>query len=224
MTVLFFCFLFLPSIVFAANAPFRNGETITYDIKKGVKVGQAVLTFVGPVQQEGNTRLLVTFKASGWNFYDNEEIYLSPDTYLPMVVIRDINIFGSKEKIREDYLQTANKIYVHKTVRGKTTTQVLTPKATVENIYGFIYRFRQSGSFRVGEEVAIHLPTQDLKIGIVNTMRLDVGKRKAASFYMESKPDKFKIWFSVDQNRIPLKISGSMGIANTVMVMSDYKQ
>jgi len=226
MTIILFCFLtvFLQSFAFAVPAPFRAGEVMTYDIKQGfIKVGQATLTFPGEVQYEGRRLFLIVFRADGFNFYDEEQIYLDPDTFFPSVVLRDLNIFGVKEKIREDYLQGAKKIYVHKLAWGKQTQQVIAVDSAVDNIYGFIYRYRSNGSFHTGEDLDIVLPTQKLKIGIVRPERIKAAGRKAASLYMESKPDKYKIWFSIDSRHIPFQISGAVGIANTVMMITDYK-
>ena len=218
-------FFLLGTAVCAAPAPFSAGEVITYDIKQGfMKVGRATLTFPGEVQYEGQRLFLIVFRADGFNFYDKEEIYLDPDTLFPVVVLRDLNIFGAKEKIREDYLQGAKKIYLHKFARGKETQQVIAVDGAVDNIYGFIYRYRRSGSFRTGEDLDIVLPTQKLKIGIVRPQRIKAAGRKAASLYMESNPAKYKIWFSIDGRRIPFQISGAVGIANTVMVITDYKR
>ena len=213
-----------PLLAGAQAVPLQAGEVITYDIKQlGFKAGTATLTFAGPTDKEGRNLFLVVLKADGFNFYDQEEIYLDPDTFYPVLVLRDLNIFGKKEKIREDYLQDVKKVYIHKTSGGKTTEQVLTPQGAVDNIYGFICRYRQSGSFKPGEEIDMHLPTQDMKIGVVKTMRIDVAGRRAASAYMESRPDKYKIWFSIDRRHVPFKISGAVGIGNTVMVMTDHK-
>ena len=220
-------FLLLGTAAFAAPAavpaPFRAGEVMTYDIKQGfIKVGQATLTFPGEAQYEGRRLFLIVFRADGFNFYDEEKIYLDPDTFFPSVVLRDLNIFGAKEKIREDYLQGAKKIYMHKFAWGKQTEQVIAVDNPVDNIYGFIYRYRRGGSFRTGEDLDIVLPTQKLKIGIVRPERINAAGRKAASLYMESKPDKYKIWFSIDSRHIPLRIDGAVGIANTVMMIADY--
>ena len=218
-------FLLLGTAACAAPAPFSAGEAMTYDIKQGfIKVGRATLTFPGEVQYEGRRLCLSVIRADGFNFYDQEEIYLDPDTFFPVVVLRDLNIFGRKEKIREDYLQQAKKIFIHKFAGGKETEQVIAVEGAVDNIYGFIYRYRRNGSFRTGEDLDIVLPTQKLKIGIIRPERIKAAGRKAASLYMESKPDKYKIWFSIDNRHIPFRISGTVGIANTVMVITDYKR
>ncbi len=225
--VILFCFLtvFLQSFACAAPAPFGAGEVITYDIKQiGFKVGRATLTFPGEVQYEGRRLFLIVFRADGFNFYDEEEIYLDPDTFFPFVVLRDLNIFGRKEKIREDYLQGAKKIYLHKFADRKQTEQVIAVEGAVDNIYGFIYRYRRSGSFHTGEDLDVVLPTQKLKIGIVRPERINAAGRKAASLYMESNPAKYKIWFSIDGRHIPLRIDGAVGIANTAMMITDYKR
>ena len=221
---LFIVFVLCPLSAGTQQAPFRVGEVITYDIKQlGIKAGQATLTFSGETRQEGRNLFLVVLKADGFNFFDQEEVYLDPTTFFPVLVLRDLNIFGKKEKIREDYLQDAKKIYIHKTSGSKVTEQVLDTRGAVDNIYGFIYRYRLNGSFRPGKDMDIHLPTQDLKIGIVKMIGIDVARRKVASAYMESRPDKYKIWFGIDHRHIPLKITGAVGVGNTVMTMTDYK-
>ena len=221
----FIIFVLFQTAVFAAESPYSIGETIHYKITQmGIKSGDATLVFEGPQKIEGKDALLVVFTADGFNFYDQEKIYLDLQTFRPIVVIRDLNIFGNKEKITEYYLSVEHKIKVIKDKGGKITEQVLDKDGEVDNIYGFMYRCRLNNLFEVGKMMDVRLPTKDIKIGVVKQTPLSVMGKKMDSFYMESKPAQYKIWFDVGPNKLPLRISGAMGIANTVMVISDYKE
>ena len=203
-----------------------RAEVITYDIKKmGAKIGQATLTDAGSVDFEGKKLVLITFKTKGWNFYDEEKIYLAPDTLRPVVVLRDfdLNMFG-KGKIEERYLPDEGKIKVTKESGGKKTEQILEKKGPIDNIYGFIKRYRHEGSFKVGEVLNLRVPTKDLKIKLVRQLKVAAMGRYFEGYYMESDPDGYKVWFDAGPQKLPLRIVGATGLMSTIMIMKDYKE
>ncbi len=56
-------------------------EVISYNIKQmGISAGKATLTFAGSTQKEGRSYVLIVFKADGFNFNDEERIYLDAQT------------------------------------------------------------------------------------------------------------------------------------------------
>ena len=59
----------------------------------------------------------------------------------------------------------------------------------MDNIYGFIYRYRKEGSFKIGDVLNMTLPTKDLKIQLVNRAVLKIGEKSYDSYYMQSQPD-----------------------------------
>ena len=226
----FFIILFL---IFNSNSsqaqtaplPFKKGEVITFKIEQmKVKAGEAKLSFEGLQEINGRSLYLIIFKSDGLNFYDEEKIYLDPQSFRPVKVLRDLNIWGKKEKITEDYLPQEKKIRITKIAGEKTTTEELRMPQEVENIYGFIYRYRQSGSFKVGEQVDISLPTKQIKIKVDKKTKFKAIGKEFDAFYLNSDPSKYKIWLDASGTHIPLKISGSMGVANTVMNIIDYKE
>ncbi len=209
---------------FANESSFKPGETIVYNIQQmGFKAGEASLIFKGPVTYEGKDTLLIVFTADGFNFYDREDIYLDPKTYKPLYVIRDLNIFGKKEKITEQYLSAEGKINISKVANGKKTETVFENKSVVDNLYGFIYRYRLNGSFKIGDKIDVHLPTKNITIELQKETKLSTAGQQFDAFYMQSDPAKYKLWFDAGPKRLPLRISGAIGIANTVMVMKEYK-
>ena len=205
---LFFCCVFSQQLC---------AETIHYAIlQMGLKAGEATLSNAGPAEYRGQHTFLIVFKAQAINFWDEEKIYTDPLDFYPLFVERDLNIFGNKEKILEVYERAKNEIRVVKTSGGKETEQVLKKTGAVDNIYGFILRYRKRGSFKIGDVLDIKLPTKDLKIKLV--------KRIDNSFFMQSRPAKYKIWFDSTSQKWPLRISGAVGIANTVMEMTGHEE
>ena len=221
------CLLILPCIVFAGESQliFKKGEVITFKIEQmKVKAGEAKLSFEGLQEVDGQSLYLIIFKSHGFNFYDEEKIYVDPQNFRPVKVLRDVNIWGKKEKIMEEYLSKEKKIKITKRVGKKVTIDELPAKDNIENIYGFIYRYRQSGSFKIGDAMDIHLPTKDIKIKLDKKTTLNAAGKEFEAYYLNSEPSKYKIWLSSGAQHIPLKIAGSIGLANTVMVMTNYKE
>lgn len=206
--------------------PYKAGETIQYNIKSlGVKAGEASLTFKGLVKDpQGRDSYLIVFTAKAANFLDEEKIYADVATFYPRVVERNLNIWGKKEKITESYNPQTGMVEVVKSAGGKTTTQAIQAKAPVDNIYCFIYRYRRSGDFKIGDSFAISLPTAQVKIDLLKMTKLKTGGRLYDAYYMQSDPVKYKVWFDTSDKRIPLRINGAVGISDTAMTMSGYEE
>ncbi len=225
LKLFFLVLLLIPHGVHADEYVFNPGEEIHFKIMQmGLKAGDATLKFVGPTVINEVDTVLIEFTADGFNFYDNEKIYVDPTSFKPLTVIRDLNIFGKKEKIVETYFPQDNKILIEKTVGSKVINQVLTKQGEIDNIYGFIYRFRQEGEFKVGNKTDIVLPTKDFKIVITKKVKVAAAGKDFESYYLESQPAGYKIWLDASDKRLPLRISGAIGLANTVMVLKGYKE
>ena len=191
-----FAFLSVSAPVFAQEPalPFKKGEVVTYSIKKlAVKAGDATLTFQGREEVNGKPAYLIIFKADGFNFYDEERIFVNMDNFAPIRVERDLNIFGSREKITEDYQD--GKIVITKVEGDKTTTQEIAKEGQIDNIYGVIYRYRARGQFKIGDEVQMRLPTKDVKLQLKESVKLKAAGRVYDAFYMPSVPTKYQVWF-----------------------------
>jgi hypothetical protein len=163
--------------------------------------------------------IYIDFVSKGMNFSDHEKIYLDPKRLTPLFIERDLNIFGKKEQIVEHYTQ--GHLRIVKTAGGKTTEQAIDKPGWMDNIYAFIYRYRQSGTFQLNETLDINLPTKDLKIALVRKESMTIGRKKYDVLYMQSKPSKYKIWFDASEKKLPVRISGAVGLGNTAMVMKE---
>lgn len=219
--------LFCQSVGAAVAAPFVPGEVIYYNVKQlGVKVGTASLAFKGDVYAEGKKFTLVVFTAQGPTFYDEERIFLDHQTFLPVRVMRDLNIFGNKESIMEEYDQAQGEVRITKVADGKTTSQAISKPAPVENLYGFLYRTRQDGAVSVGKSLEMRLPTLTVRLDGIEAMKFKAAGETFTAVMMKSVPSKYTIWFDTGAHRLPLRIAGALGLSNTVMTMTgvEYKK
>jgi len=212
--------LFFLCCVLLAQA---RAETIYYSIRQMGFDGEATLTLVGPQDYKGLKTVLITFKAHGTNFSDEENIYVDPVTYKPLFVERDfsLSVFG-RGKVLEEYLPSKGEIVITKTVGNRVTQQIIKKAGAVDNIYGFIFRYRKEGSFQIGDVLNMSLPTKDLKIKLVSRSVLKIGGKSYDSYYMQSQPGRYKIWFDASEHKWPLRITGSIGFINSVMTMTGY--
>ncbi len=200
------------------------GEKVTYSIKQlGITSGTATLVYQGQAPGEAADVHLIVFTADGMNFYDQEKIYFHHQSFLPMRVERDINIFGKKEKIIEYYEPDQERIRIVKTIGKATEEQIIKKAGPIDNIYCFIYRYRQNGQFALNEALNLRLPTQDVAMSIVDQPKLKVAGELYDAFYLQSHPEKYHIWFDGSEKKIPLRIDGAIGFGKTAMIMSKYE-
>ncbi|MFA5059872.1 MAG: DUF3108 domain-containing protein [Candidatus Omnitrophota bacterium] len=205
-------------------SPFLPGETIKYSIKNlGINAGEATITFEGIKKINGKDFLLIVFKANAINFFDEEKIYSDPETFYPLIVERDLNIFGKKEKITEVYDQKNGVIRIIKKAGGKTTEQTISKQGAIDNIYCFIYRYRQSGKFQVGESFSVKLPTKDVIINLVKETKIKAAGKEYSSYYLQTNPAQYKVWIDTSEKKVPLRINGAVGVSSTAMIMNAYQ-
>jgi len=217
-----FIFVFFLCSFFTST--YTHAETIHYSIRQMGYDGDASLTMVGPKSYRDHQTLLIVFKAKGKNFSDEEDIYVDPANYKPLFVERDYNlaIFG-KGKILEEYLSAKNEIDITKTEGDKVTKKVIKKAGAIDNIYGFIFKYRKEGSFKIGDVLDLNLPTKDLKIKLINRVPLKINNQSYDSYFMQSQPSGYKIWFDSSEQKWPLRITGSIAFINSVMTMTGHE-
>lgn len=217
-------FLNIGTVAHSVNAPFLKGEVIQYDIEKfKLKVGEATLTFNGTVEVQGTKALSITFTARGFKFLDEEQIFIEAETFYPLLIKRNLRMFGKEEKIIEFYDIKKGKVRIVKTAKGKTTEQTIENGGRFDNIYGFIYRHRQLGQFDQNNMINLHLPTSDLQFQFAQKTKFAIGDQQFDAVNMHSIPKKFEIWFDSGPKRIPLKIDGALGFGNMSMIFKDRR-
>ena len=208
----------------STNEPFLKGEVIHYDIKKfKLKVGEATLAYNGAVEVQGRAALSITFTAHGFKFLDEEMIYIDAQTFYPILIKRNLSMFGKEERIVEFYNSQKGKVRIVKTVKGKTTEQVLESGGPFDNIYGFIYRHRKLRQSDQNKALNLHLPTRDLQFELAQQGTFSIEDREFNVDHMVSIPKKYEIWFDNGPKRIPLKIDGALGFGSMSMVYRDRR-
>lgn len=209
----------------AATLPFFPEEKITYDIKKlKMTVGEATLVFNGTADVDGQQTFWITFTAKGFQFFDQEEIYLDPKSFFPLMIKRDLDVFGKEEKIIELYDAQKGLVRIVKTAKDGTSEQVIKNGKRFDNIYGFIYRYRQAGPAGDDEEFHLHLPTRDVKFRLAEKKGFSSGGRTFDACYLRGTPGKINVWFDTSLKNIPLKIDGALGFGNASMVFKEYTE
>ncbi len=205
--------------------PFKTGEEIRYNVKKfGVKAGTATLRFEGQTQLNGKSAYLIVFTVKGLNFFDEERIYVDPYSFLPIQVDRDVNVFGKEEKITEVYDHQAGQVVLTKKKGDREVQETIEKQGKIENIYGFIYRYRRDGSFGEGETIKLSLPTKDMSFQLEGKEKISLGRKQYEAYIMESHPRQFRVWFDESPKKIPLRIDGAMGFGQTSMVLAQYDE
>lgn len=204
-----------------------NGEQITYWIKSlGVNQGDATLSFDGTATINGQEVYLLTFKATARNFLDVEKIYADKKDFYPVRVERDLNIWGSKEKITESYDQTKFIVTVEKRTESSPNPEktVIKKEGRIDNIYCFIYRFRKNKIFDIGNSFKMNLPTKDVSIKIAKKTNLKIDGKSYETYYLHTVPTQYQLWFDTLDDVIPLRIDKPAVFGGTSMVMTGYKK
>ncbi len=202
-----------------------KGEQIDYHVRSlGMHAANAILTFEGKATLEGKEVYLITFEAKGSNFLDSEKIYADSETLYPIRVVRDLNIFGTKEKIVESYDQKKFVVNIEKKVKGKKPEKtVIQKKGKIDNIYCFIYRFRINGKFKIGNSIKMNLPTKDVSVKIAQKKKMKAAGKVYPVYYLHTVPSQYKLWLEADNVKIPIRIDKPAAIGGTSMRMDKYK-
>jgi hypothetical protein len=198
------------------------GETVSYTIKKfGLPMGDAVFVYKGEVTLEGQQAIYLQVTAQGFQFYDQENIYLQKQTFLPIKVERKLDIFGKTESIIERYDHEAGTvtIYGRQEDQGEEKPTVIQHKGPIHNIYGFIYHYRIKGGFPKGEQMNIQLPTRRVSILRKGERVLRLHGKERRTDFLETRDKDIQVWFSQDRSKVPYQIKGAIGFGNTMLVL-----
>ncbi len=217
-----------------AASPYAQfiGEAISYDVQKLVpKAALAKIEFKGLVPLDGRQVYLITFEAKGFKMFDIEKIYADPKTLYPVHVERNLNVsvmgFGGFEgKIIESYDQQKHTVTVTQFPDdgSKPAPIILQKDGPIDNLYCFIYRYRLKGDFKLDTSLKMNLPTKDVLIRIIKKMSMNVVKKTYDTFFFETVPAQYRIWFDAADTHVPVRIENPALIGGTIMTMSNYSK
>jgi len=212
--MLFLC-CFLPFVITSAT----EGESISYVIKP--LGGRAVYTDLGMAELEGERMRLMTFSTDVIGFKDTEKVYSYPDNLLPRRVERDVSWWFGKEHIIEEYDQKNFTVTIRKFKNNKKVDeQVLQGDGPIYNVILLPFYPRIISNLDIGWSFTFRLP-QKFEAKLISIDEIKINDVKRNAYHFTSDPDKFEIWVSKDNVRLPLKIKGKGGF-NYSLLMKEY--
>ncbi|MBU2541333.1 MAG: DUF3108 domain-containing protein [Candidatus Omnitrophica bacterium] len=207
------------------ESPFKKGEIINYDVKLyNFRIGKAQLSYEGLEAKKDVQAILITFLTDVANFHDLDKIYAVPKSFYPLRVERSILFFGKEEVIEEDYKSNPKAVTITKNKKGNESSKVITSDRPLQHAISSIYYYRQFKNIKIGRKFYLNLPLDKLELEVKRIEEISVPAGKFQAFYIESVPKKFRLWLSVDEKRIPLKIVGAVSLAPAELVMTNYQE
>jgi hypothetical protein len=198
----------------------RVGEEIVYNIKyKGIHIGVSRFNCLNRSQVDGTAVDVITLKTEVPNFKDVETIYSDPVSHLPLRVERDISRWPFWERIVELYDQKNFKVNITKDNGSENT---IVKDRPIHNPVLLPYFIRGVDDLRLGWNMTVTFPTQQFLVTLVSMEDLEVPAGKFKTYHFQSHPEKFEIWITADERKIPIKIQG-LGIFGYAMLMKEYK-
>lgn len=193
------------------------GEKITYAVKLGkVNLGTAVYEHLPQATLDGKKVNQVTFETRMAKFYDLERIYSDPENFLPLKVERDVRNWPFSQKITEYYNQDKFSLVISTDNKGKSRT--IQKKGHIHNSVILPFYVRRQEGLMPGWSMTARLPNQDFEIRLVGIEDIDVPAGNFKAYRFDSQPEKFEIWVSADERRIPLRIKSSAALGYTLLL------
>lgn len=201
--------------------PFVEGEQLVYRIKSnGLNIGNSVLTFHGEREKENRTLFYITFKTSALGVVDTEHIYVEKDTFLPVIVNREIEKMGKTELLTEKYDQENGSLMVWPTGHeSEEPHEEYKKDGPMYNAIALTYLYRSRlDLLEENSSKKIELPKQSFELFFKGEKKVSTYLGKEKAFYFASNPKKFLFWLSKGKMRYPLKIQMT-GLAGYSMIL-----
>jgi hypothetical protein len=202
----------------------RIGETITYYIQLGkMNIGKAIFRHLPNAELKGRIVSLITFETKVGRFTDLEKIYSDPESFLPLKVERSVSTWPLPEKITEDYDQEKFVLTIKKVKGGRENEFVIKKDNVINNAILLPYFVRDTANLDIGYNLIARLPTREFLVELVEKAMVEIPAGKFMAYRFKSKPEKFEIWISADERKVPIKIKGTSGLGY-VFAMQEYSQ
>lgn len=195
------------------------GEKIIYAVSP--LAGEAQYSDLGPAELDGKSAELATFRTKVIGFDDTEKIYTNAETFFPLKVERDIKFMLGAEFIVEDY-NPQKCAYTIKKFKGKKLVEEkeFSAEGPIHNAIILPFSLRAVPELEVGFSLTFWLPLK-FEVKLVNIEEVKVPAGKFSAYHFTSEPNRFEIWISDDERRIPIKIQGA-GMFGYTLSMKKY--
>ncbi len=182
-----------------------------YDVKMGfVTIGRAELEDKGLVKKDGVEYRHLSVYVNTKQFKDREDIFAN-EKGLPVIVERDLVLFGKKEKIVEYYNQKKGTV----TIVKNGQLMELSPGPGVENVFLFIMKNRNKDIRKLNGS-KIKLPVGDYELLVRDGNRVSTKAGVFSTWLVLTRPSKIKLWFD-KKTGIPVRVAGAIPVLPYVL-------
>jgi hypothetical protein len=201
--------------------PFTPGESIRFQIKVfGILVGYQDMTFTGPTILNGkrvlhaiaDTKSLDSIKNTfNYSLHDVIEVWMEPETLLPVRIYKDIQEGSWTDKVTIDIDQKA-KTAIYRDKRNQTGARIPLRQATLD-ILSLVYYARaqqaQPGSMLSADYlVDLKQGVKQANIVVRRDNPLTVGNRTVPTLLYEQRGGQgIRVRMTDDEHRIPVSIT-----------------
>lgn len=200
---------------------FLKNERLKYAINlRGIKIGRAELAYLGPTMIQNQKAELFIFSSRAINFYDAEKIYASPLEFIPLRIERELNFWGMRMSILEEYNQKENLVNITKTQGKKINKNTIKFDSNVQNIISLVYKYRAQKELKIGQVDTFNLPTKKIAIKVTRLESIKVPAGIFNAYLLESDTGGYRFWLSAEKDRLPLKLQGFSHLGSTSLVLS----
>lgn len=205
----------------------QGKDTITYTVAfNGIPSGKIVWRYAGKRHINGKVLDVISVASHTkilklLNLESDEDIMLDEKTMLPVMVERNVKMFGNQEFIEELYDQKAGIVTITRKDSGKVD-QIIRKKPPIHNILALLYFFPQSIALKERETLSFNLPTQAVHLRVRGIKRINVKAHKNMQAYLLSGSGarKFNLWLDVN-DKLPLRMDFFVSLGKVVIERQD---
>jgi len=201
---------------------FAVGEEIIYDVKLGhMQLGTSKFSRVENSSHQDKNLYVMLFETKLATFFDKEKIFTDPQTFLPIIIERDIKNLFLREKILETYDQ---KSFVLNIIKNESSKNLITIKSTepIQNAILLPQQVRRLPDLKPGLIFNVNLPNRRYEITLDSIVDVDTPAGRFNAYHFISKPKQIEIWISTDERRIPVKVQ-STATFGYFLILKEYK-
>lgn len=150
-------------------------------------------------------------------------MYADTENFLPLRIERDINNWGRKMSIIEEYDQANHSVKITQINKKRVRSKELKQDDKIQNVILLTFLYRKLGNFELGRDFPVTLPMAKFIMRFAKQEKLAVPFGVYQAHMAESFPKGHKIWFEVSEKFIPVKISGPFYLGPVTMTMINYE-
>lgn len=190
---------------------FRLGEKNSYKVNfNGIYVGRIEWEYLGRsiIDNKLIDKLLLSSDIKILKLFSiksKERLFLDSKTHLPLKIERDIEFFGKKERILEEYNQSQYYVKITKVTSSGTEEKIIQQKTPIHNVIALLYFFPRDIKLDLQKSFSFNLPTQQLQLKVTAHKMLETRKGSYEVYVLEGKPRKYRVRLEKEK-RIPLQI------------------